>query len=211
MADGKLTIVTRLPNEVFRAKLDSYVKKRKESTPAYSMNQMVLDALRMLADGPRADPPIQVWPQPSHELKVSGFGQPERTITVEEQRKAIEMARAAEAPFGKSVTDHLVSRVKNQPSVSVAQPKATARPWLPELVRIQALYEFRGEDGTDEYAAFTRGMALPPEYRSFQPGDKGALAKRAEKLDLRYPLPPLGDDRPEPAAPAADGQEPDAW
>ncbi len=76
MADSKLTIVTRLPNDILRAKVDSFVKHQKLAEPGYSMNTLVVDAIRawiepkgsaappMLAPQPQAPEPRTITPKP---------------------------------------------------------------------------------------------------------------------------------------------------
>ena len=63
------------------------------------------------------------------------------------------------------------------------------RKWLPELIRIQGMYEIRPEDGVDEYARLVMGIKLPAEYRVFkQEGNQKVMAKRAAWLDEHHPL-----------------------
>ncbi len=59
MADSKLTIVTRLPNEILRSKVDSFVKAQKLAEPGYSMNTLVVDAIRAwIEPTTNAAPPV---------------------------------------------------------------------------------------------------------------------------------------------------------
>lgn len=63
------------------------------------------------------------------------------------------------------------------------------RPWLPELIRIQGMYELSPGEGVEAYGELVSGMRLPAEYRGFKSeSNQKAMAKRAAWLDANFPL-----------------------
>lgn len=67
-----------------------------------------------------------------------------------------------------------------------------ARPWMPELKRVQLLMEREPDTGWDEWAYLVREANLTGDAAKWTPlTNPKANVHRADKLDLEHPLPPV--------------------
>lgn len=126
-------------------------------------------------------------PGPGHLPDVQGVASEEAVVSAT-PAEVLEHAARAEAPFGKSVTEHPLSvkaGVANRPSDSeISAHNANAPRWLPHLKKLGALGEVDPGSAAEEFATLLRDSS----FRAPKGWANWSLEKRASWLDENKPL-----------------------
>ena len=166
-----------------------------------TLSAFVIDCMRRVIDGESVEvlPPLRVH----REGVVSvgpGFARYDAGPGVAIPARVLQSAAAADAPFGKSVSAHLLASgaLAGSRVISRDDPGMLALPehrpvesgaWAARLEKVQRLMEENPGDGWEAWDDLCRVHALvfpDSQWRPF--GGMKELRARAAAFDLRYPL-----------------------
>lgn len=155
----QVAVNTRIP-AILKKRVDAFVKQKKEESSKYSLNDCILDGLRLLLEEPDSRPEVQ-------HFSNSLF----QTTTT--------------PGFGKDPLKHLrgLSNQDRSPEVSPER----AKPWLPIITKLKMKYETDPGAAYEDLMSMLAGEAFPSKYARWH-SDNKTMHALAIWLDENIPL-----------------------